>query len=247
MTQIVTFEEVGPKISETSKALIEEIRTLKIVDDSGQQLAIDAREKVRVCLKRIEEIRKTAVGPLNDKVKHINSQAKFYLEPLEFALTAVTKTLKDYMDEKARIAEEKARKIREEQEAKERAEREKLEEAQRKQRELEEQAAKASHEEQENLERAAREEAKKAEEAQAALDAKEVQLVEEPLKSVRTESGAMITRKMKWTWSVEDINLLYKSRPDLFLVDEKKINKLVKEGQREIPGLKIYQESQLSA
>jgi hypothetical protein len=243
---IVTFEEVGPKISATSRQLIEEIRTLKIVNPGDEQLAVDAREKVRVCIKRIEEIKDQAVKPLNEQRNRIFSQAKFYLEPLDQALKAVTKVLNDYMDEQARIAEEKARKLHEEQEKRDQIEREKLAEAQRKQRELEKAAKKAKFEEQENLERQAREEAKKAEEAQAALDAKQVQMVEAAPKSIRTESGAMATRKLNWTWEVTDMNELYKKRPDLFVVDEKKLNKLVKEGEREIPGVRIYQESTIS-
>lgn len=247
MSNLTIFEEKGPVISEMSVKLIEEIKTLKIVNEGDEQRATDARERVRVCLKRIEELKDEAVKPLNEQRNKIFAQAKFYTEPLEAAFRAVTGVLKQYMDEQARIAEEHARKLREEQETADRIEAAKIAEALKKQRELEEAAKTANFEEQENLERAAKEEAKKAAEAQAVLDKKEIQLVEAAPKSIRTASGAMTTRKLIWDWELQDIKALYASRPDLFLVDEKKINQLVKkDGVRELPGVRIFQDSTLS-
>lgn len=246
-TTLTIFEEKGAAISEASQKLIAEIKNIKISDENSQQLAIDARERVRVCLKRIDELRTQGVKPLNDEVKNINAQAKFYAQPLEGALEGVTNALKKYMDMQARKAEEQARKLREEQEEKDRIERQKIAAALKRQEELEAAKAKASTEERIKLEQQAALEAQKAAEAQAALDAPVVQLVESAPKSVRTATGASITRKMKWTFAIEDLPLLAKAHPELILANEVAIRKLITGGERTIAGVRIFQESQLSA
>ncbi len=259
---VTVFDEKGPAIKEASLKLINEIKELKISSDDDEQVAINAREKVRVCLKRIDELREAEVKPLRDEVSSINTQAKFYSEPLKEAFNAVTLVIKDYMDEKAEKAEAEARRVREEQAERDRIERDKLKAAQRAEEEARHKALEAARKAEEATTKKARdaankkaeearikaeEEAAKAAKAQEALDTREVALVDAPKKTVRTSSGAKVTRKMEWTFKVIDWQRLMKERPDLFLINESLINKMIREGEREIPGLEIYQESQISA
>lgn len=223
MTNLTIFDQKGPQINEASNRLLEEIKNLKISNEDDVQVAINARENVRICIKRIEELKDEAVRPLNDQRKRILDQAKYYLEPLTDALDTVTGVLKDYLDAKARKAEEAARKAEEERLQKE----QKL-------------AAEA--------EKAKTPEAKKAIATKIEELAKTPkELIEAAPKTVRTSAGAVITRKLKWTFEIEDITVLAANRPDLILPNETAIRKLIASGERSLAGVRIYQSSELSA
>jgi hypothetical protein len=60
--------------------------------------------------------------------------------------------------------------------------------------------------------------------------------------TVHSDTGAATGRTV-WKWSVEDLS---KVPDEYFILDEKKINGLVRGGVREIAGLKIYEDKEVS-
>lgn len=85
-------------------------------------------------------------------------------------------------------------------------------------------------------------------EAEALAKAKEegvsevtVEVVEQP----KSQVGEVATTTVKkvWKWEFEDAS---KVPHEYFTIDEKKINQAVRDGVREIAGIRIYQEDQLS-
>lgn len=217
-----------------------------VVDDATEQKAIDFLSAVKSRFSRIEQLRKFFVGPLNDQVKAINNKFKMQLAPLEEMEAQVKKVLTDYMREKERKAYEAAEKARKEREAIEAEEFRKQEEALRKETE----AANAALAEKNKKKRAALEaEAEKARlerlASQEVLDQQVTTLVEAPAKSVRANGGLLISKKT-WTFEVVDEDLLMQKCPNLFILDTKAVNALIQGGEREIPGLKIFQETSVN-
>jgi hypothetical protein len=81
-------------------------------------------------------------------------------------------------------------------------------------------------------------------EQQAKIEAsKEIVEVAEP--TIRTEAGK-VTKKKVWKWEIEDLEVLRKSHPELFTLNEKLLNDLVRAGSREIQGVRIFQDVQIS-
>jgi len=159
------------------------------------------------------------VKPLNDQVKQINSLFQAETEPLKILSAKIDTELKTYF-----IAEEKRRE-------------EELQEKLKAQREEEALAAKL-----------------KAEAEAAGLPMPEIKTptvlevtdsVEVVPTSTKTAAGTMSYKKV-WQWEVEDEDALRLSRPDLFILDEKAVNALVRGGEREVKGLRIFQDVQTS-
>jgi hypothetical protein len=255
------------QLEEKSEAIQKDIQSLH---DKASQIVISSQDglseasnflgAIKTRLKRLEEMRKFDVGPLNDHVKALNNKYKVQSEPLLELEVIVKNAIKKYMDAEDLKARQEAERLRKEQEQRELEERKKIEEARKKEEEARQAELKAklaaeeakTAKEKELANKAAEEarlkaeqEALKVTEAEKQLDMTAIQLVEEPEKSVRTEAG-LVTRKMVWTWQVEDESTLRKAHPELFIIDEKAINKLVKDGARNIAGLKIYQESNIA-
>ena len=67
--------------------------------------------------------------------------------------------------------------------------------------------------------------------------------VEAPKSTVRSMSGTVSLKKV-WTFEIEDENAIPKR---FWSVDESKIKKAMSEGARELPGIKIFQKTQVSS
>ncbi len=231
---------IATDVQELSK----EISIVVVKDSATEQQAIDFLGAIKSRSKRIEELRKFFTQPLNDQVKAINNKFKLQLEPLADLEEKLKSALVKYADEKERLAKIEADRIQAEYEEQQRIEQEKIAEAQRKEAEATAKAEKATSEAARKRAEAAAEAARRAQEkAQAKLDQSVVPLVEAPVKSVRAEGG-LFTAKKIWVWEIEDESLLRKSRPDLFILDEKLVTKIVREGTLEIPGLRIFQKTE---
>lgn len=252
--------EKKPAIEKHLLELINKIKSLQIKNDADAGGATELGILAKKNFKRIEEMRTELVKPLNDQVHEINVLAKSLSAPFVEAETMVKAALKRYLDEKDRLARLEAKRLRKEQEEKDRIEREKLEEARQKEeaarlalQKAEGEAFEAkSKKEREAAEKraavaAAEAEAEraKAEAAQEKIDTAVAPVVEEPSKSIRTGRG-ISTRKLEWKWTLEDRTLALKMHPELFIVDEKAMNKLVQDGERDLAGFKIFQESSIS-
>lgn len=92
--------------------LVKGVDTVVIQTAEQQTEAIDILTKIKSRLKRIEDLRKFFVQPLNDTVKKYNNQFKLQTEPLEKAekiLKAGLLNYQNWKDEQDRIEAEKRR------------------------------------------------------------------------------------------------------------------------------------------
>lgn len=188
-TQITTIVE---KVQNDLSALASHFEGYKVTSEETQAECIEYLSQLKARKKKIEELRKEFVGPLNDQVKKINKMFKGETVKIDEMDLCLRATLREYMDEQARIAEEEAKR--------------QLEKAQ---------------------------------------TVEEVNEVQEKKPTVHTDSGSA-TRKKVWKWKVTDRQALMNKRPELFVIDEKKINELMRGGERDLPGVEFYQESQIS-
>lgn len=222
---------------------------LTIKDAESMAVGIDRGTKIKGALNKLEAMRKEMVGPLNDQVKAINAKFKFFSEPLENAKDSLNKKLIVFQEAERRKAElirqEAERKAAEEQ-ARIDAEREA---AERKM--IEEQAkldaAKIDEETRAAAKKKLEEENAKKQQELADLEAGQqiaaamvAPVVE---KTTRTASGAKITFKQRWVWDLEDIDAVPR---EFMCVDEAAVKKAISMGIRNIPGIKIYQETNVS-
>lgn len=188
-TQITSIVE---KVQLDLSKLSSHLEGYKVVDTETQESCIEFLSQLKARKKKIDELRKEFVGPLNAQVKKINGMFKVETVKIDEMDKALRRTLKEYMDEEARKTKELAKKQMEE--------------------------------------------AKSVEEVDAVVEVKP---------TVRAESGSA-TRKLVWKWEVEDVKALMESRPDLFIVDKKLLDELMRQGVRQLPGVRFYQDSQIS-
>lgn len=223
-----------------------EIENFKIEDESTFEQATDLLGKVKMRLNKLEVHRKKDTQGLNATLKQRNSFYKWIAEPLFEGEKIIKNLVKQYLDEQHRKAEAEAERVRKEQEEKENEERLKAEKARAEEERLKKEAEEAKSKKQKaELEKRAELAAAEAKMAEKNLQETEMQIIEEPKKSIRTSSG-LVSRKLKWTWTVTDKTLLKKTCPELFILDEKEVNRRVQEGARNIPGLRIFQDSEIA-
>lgn len=227
--------------------LADEAKGLVIDSDEAQEKAVETLGLVKKTLNSVEKQRKDIVDEPGSFVRSVNSLAK----GLKDKLTAVESTVKikaakwaqlqeQKRQEEERKAAEEARKLEEEHRRKAEAEQRRLAEEQRK---IEEAKSKADAEERERLEA---EQRKLDEQKQAAKEAEaiSVQAPALPKKEtvVRTAHGAAHTRKV-WKFEVESTDEIPR---EYLMADEKKIRAAVKNGVRNIPGVKIFQNTEMT-
>lgn len=223
------------------------VGAVTVHDAMSMAEATDVGQKIKGAIKKLEDMRTQAVGPLNDRVKEINSKFKFFSEPL----LAAKEELNGKMITFQRAEMEKERKAREELERKQMEELERTAAAQRA---AEEKLRKEREKlEKENLTKAqeakAKAEIEKKERELAELKELEMRqemapaMVEPPKKTTRTVNGARATFKQRWTFEIVDpVNV-----PREYLtVNEKAIREAINEGVREIHGVRIFQDLSLS-
>jgi len=229
MTELL--EEKLSLIKEDVTSFVGSCKTVRVIDETTEDSAVNMLQQVKARAKRIEELRKEFTAPLSDQVKKINGMFKAQSEPLEQAESILKGALKIYLDEQERIAYGKAEELRKQQEVQRVEEMAKLEDLKKKE------AAATNLQELSQIK-------KLKEQAEMAIAAP-AQMIEQPRKTIRNENGS-VTRKKVWKWEVTDEAILRKEHPELFILDEKAVNKLVQDGERGMLGLKIYQESELS-
>lgn len=234
---------------------------LAIVDDASSNLATDMLKQLRGARKAVEDKQDGVTKPLNEALK----AARAIFKPLVEKYEGIEKNLKDrqlaYLSEKARKAEEEARRIQKE--AEERALRE-AQEAQRRadeqKRMIEEQAAKQA----EQLRQNGNAEAAEAVEENAARAAEIIgQSVDNTLnqvvevatqaapkveRSMRTESGAMSSLKKVWDFEVLDIKAI---PAEYLMVNTSAVREHMRQyaagaDVKPIPGVRYFQKDQLA-
>lgn len=221
------LQKVGTDLSQLESMYAQYV----VTDEKSQGECIELLKALKARKNRIDDIRKEFVGPLNDQVKKINGMFKPEILRIESLDAALRKTLKDYMDKEAKKAAIEQERLRKEHEEKERKARE---EADRLRKEAE--AQKDEEKKQEMLKEAIDVEHKVAEEVAPIVTQKPTVY----------SGGASATRKLVWKWKVNNEEELRKHRPDLFILNEKLLNELMRQGVRELPGVEFYQDSQPS-
>lgn len=195
-----------------------ETNLVNVGDHESMQTALTVCKEAKTYAKRVEEIRTALVKPHNDQVKAINAYAKSLLKPLDDFERIIKGQLRSYelkLEEMRRVEAEKAEKERQEA------------------------LAKAQQE----ADIASLFDAKDGLQAEIMVEAKvvEAEAVKKAQLAQIAQNKVSGARRI-WTFQVTDESLIPK---EFFTLDEKKIRQAVREGQREIPGVRIFQETSI--
>lgn len=225
MTEIKEEEKKLVAYQADSGKLIQVAEKMVVNSPETEAAALKLLSGVTILLKNVEAERILRTKDLNAHIKWLNSLAKKSSVPL-------TKVKKISGDKILTYQAEEEEKRRKEQEKIERERQEKLERERR--------------EAQEKEDATAKEEGREPETA-AVEETAPVPVIPEVPITKRTEYGT-VTRKGHWTYEVVDIVELAKARPDLVIDNSPAINKLIrgKDGERDIPGLRVFQEKTLA-
>ncbi len=192
--------------------------TERAVIDSAEAMenGVDLAKLIKTAFTKAETERKLLVKPFNDGVKTINARFKELTGPLLDAEARIKNKMLTYRQEQDRLLREEEERLRKEREAAALAEAEKLEA-----------------------------EGKDAL-ADAAIEAA-IETAPPPakLQPTRSDMGAVASTRKTWTFELCSIQMLAGARPDLVTADKVAINRAIKDGDREIPGLKIFQKESL--
>ena len=239
-----------------SSALAESETVQAVTSPLAQRFAVESLRSLRALAKQVEDSRQAVKAPVLDLGKRIDATAKAAVETLSAEIDRITGLLNAYESEQRRIdAEAEAKRLAEERERQrieaERTaviERERLA-AEKAQRDAEAAARNAS---------TAAERAKAQQEAQAVREVQRIaelkrQAEQEAAKLAAIAAAPVVMAAPKpegmrvntpWTFDVLDAAALYKARPELCNITPKRaeILTLIRAGSREIPGLAIRQE-----
>lgn len=212
MNQELNLQDLIPKIQADRERITQSLQDIEVVDETTSKHAGEAMTALKARLKKIEELRQKFLRPVLDQQRTYNELFKNESAPLEALYSSLASKVKGYMM----------------------AEQEKALEAERKR---QEEIARQKQQASEQIKSFA------PPSDQTPMPPIEVLVapVEAPVSSVQTSSGT-ISKRSVWKWELADKEALLKSRPDLFILDEKRINAEVKAGAREIDGLKIYED-----
>jgi hypothetical protein len=204
-----TVEQITQTMMGSNATLVDSARNAAISSESDLSTAIDLLATIKERAKNIELERNKIVKPINDSVKHINTRFKSLSEPLDDAQAGLSKKILAYQ----RIIEEQKK-----------AEAEKIRLA----REAELLAAAEQKQELGNTEG-----------AEKLLDyaVKLKPVVEETGRGGFT--GAKSSISMVWTYEVTDIKALANAEPSLVMENNGAIRDRVRNGVREIAGVRI--------
>lgn len=210
-------------IQQDRTGITAEVNAMQVIDEPTEAKAVELLGLIKQRSKRIEELRKFFVSPLNDQVKEINNMFKMESLPLDELEITLKMKLKVFVEDRERKAREAAAKIEQER------------------REAEAARLKAEAE--------AAKKAKKAGEPIPAPVVQPEQLevpeVEAAPTSVRTSSGQAIYKEVTKV-RVVDMDALHAAHPELFDLSMPRLNKMVAEGFVKIPGVEVYKEKEIA-
>ena len=231
---VKTIEKHDPAISGRAGELVAMAERCEILTVEDLEKASDLLKFIKSTYKKAEEERKAITDPINASVKILNSRFKSITDPLSTAESSVKAKILSFEQERRRKAEEEAR------------EKARLD------------AIAAAEEE-------ARRKAE--EDAQAAINAGQIDIFADPVEievkideskivipepvvnnaPVRGAYGSTTSIVKRWTFEVTDIEALAAYDKDLVSVVSTEINRKIREGVRDIPGLRIYQDESISS
>lgn len=208
------------------------MRDMAVTNPEQVATATDARTLIKATVNTLEKQRKALVGPLNDQVKEINAAFKAWTEPLDATDGSIERSLLAWhRKERERIEAEQRRIAEENERARQAAAAEELARM--------EAAAEAARQEAladgvsaADAEQFAEEAANSTPVVQPVLEAAPV--VET---SIRGTFGTS-TVQMRWVFDVVELSQV----PIEYLsLNETAVREAIRRGEREIPGLCIYQ------
>lgn len=231
-----------------------------VTDSDTQAEVTNAIRDIRRLLKEVEDGRKTVKAPVLDIGRKIDGAAEEFCQPLIVEEKRLTALLTTYQVEQQRIAREAEAKRQAELARQQEEERRKREEIERQAREAEiarlaaeraereaktaEERAKAQEAARKAADEAAALAAKKEKEAEAAR-LQQAELLRAPSPAAPKAAGTAVSKP--WVFDVTDIKALHAARPELvdLVVRRNDIITRIRQGEREIPGLRIYQDTKV--
>lgn len=216
-----THIEQSPAVREASAqavALVDQAKGIRITNAEGYAGAGDMLKVIKGHQKRLEELRTSFTGPINDSLRAINGFFKGQSDQLVDAERAVKKHMIAWQNEQERI---------------QRLEQAKAEEAARKERErLAAQAAKAAE--------------KGKEERAQALEAQAAATVAPVIPQAAAPKAAGISTREVWQYQVTNIEQI--PREYLMLDENKigQVVRAMK-GDTKIPGIRVWAEKSLAS
>lgn len=222
-----TFGEVQKNIANQ----VANILSIKIETQDDYKKLEEMAKEAKKFEKQVEERRKEIVAPHNDYVKRVKAFTDAVISPIEGAIShskreflSWNKKLEQQRIEAQRKLDEERRRKEEEARAKLEKEKEEAEMASAFMPENEQAAIAVSHQVQEQVL-----------EKQIALESKAEQ------KAI----NQMVVKGVRKTWTFE-ITDESKVPRDFLVIDDKKIRAAVREGIREIPGVRIFEEETMA-
>ena len=222
--ELQKFEPLKVEISE----LVAPVMLAKVTDFRSSQLAIDAAKTLKAMDKRIDELRRAEVDPLNAQVKAINEYVKQIRTPLDAADSHIRNQLNAFAMEQERIKQEELRRAAEEkrkadEELRAKQEAEKLA--------MQEGAALFGG----------------SDEAEAVAELEEKQMIERRLADVDFQQktwdiGQQQLKNTRKTWKVKVTDITKVPREFLIITLNEKAALAARTGGVSIPGVEFYQE-----
>lgn len=231
--ELENFVEQAEESKVADLSMIDEfVKTHKITNQETLLEATEFLAKAKRAIKLYNEKRLDLTRGLKSTVKKIEEIFKAKTNPLDDAISKLSQSILDYNRE----AEKQRLK-----EAQEKAEQERL--ARIKEAEEKAESARLSA----SIFGDDDEEEVVAEAEQKVEEVKQEVVKVEPVKMapVRTMSGTSSIRK-DWTFEVISLDELAKNRSDLVIENSVAIRQAIRNGEREIPGLRIFQKETLS-
>jgi hypothetical protein len=190
-------------IEQTANAALELALAIEVTDQVSAEESKNKAVELKNILKRVEEIRKEKVKPLNDEVSEINAKAKAITGPLDKAKDNLAGKLMKWQNEERMKAEAEAEEKRK--------------------------AAQAE------MDAALRNDDASFDDVQKA-DLK-VEIASRPVEI--SKAFKPLQTRENWTYRVVDLSQV---PADLIVLNTAEVNRRVKSGVRQIPGLEIYSE-----
>lgn len=229
-----TIEKHDPAISGRAGELVSMAERCEIKTVEDLEKASDLLKFIKSTYKKAEEERKSITDPINASVKILNSRFKTITDPLSRAEDSVKAKILAFEQERRRKAEEEAR------------EQARLDAIAAAEAEAKRKAEEASE--------------KLIEDGQIDIFADPVEIeisvdvssivIPEPVVNnapVRGAYGSTTSVVKRWTYEVTDIAALAAFAPELVSVVGSLINAKIRDGVRDIPGLRIFQDESISS
>ena len=215
VTAIVPVE-VRQEAEKMAAMVVREANTIVVEQKTDEEVAYELLQKIGKAKNSIELRRKSITDPINRSLKEINAMFKQLAEPFGAADEIIRNKIMNFRKEE----EEKAKKEQE-------GLRKKEEEAREQVRLSQKEANKAKNKKDEEEWTESAEEWKK-----------EAVVLEERIEDTKAEVATSTTTVKRWVWEIVD----EKEIPREYLqVSSTAVNAAVRDGVREIPGIKIYQ------